>query len=69
MYEVRIVNGDGERICGPFDDMAAAATEKERWQATGGCTTIEIRPARAPAVVFEAEIVNKSSETPTRRRK
>jgi hypothetical protein len=69
MYEVRIVNGEGERICGPFETMAEAATEKERWQATGGCTVNEIRPARTAAVVFEApvvaasEIVHKSSET------
>lgn len=54
MFEVHVVNGDGDRVFGPFAHMADAATEKERWQATGGCSVIEIRPVKGPTASSEA---------------
>lgn len=53
MYEVLVVNGEGEKTFGPFASMADAQTEKERWLATGGCTTLEIRPIKVEAEVVE----------------
>lgn len=46
MYEVLIVNGEGEKVMGPFETMTEAASEKERWEQTGGCTKIQIRPVK-----------------------
>jgi len=46
MYDVRVVNGEGEKIFGPYERMEDAATERDRWVATGGCSTIEIRPIK-----------------------
>ena len=43
MFEVRIVNGEGESIHGPFATRDQAEDEKLRWMMTGGCHVNEIR--------------------------
>lgn len=46
MYDVKVVNSDGEKVYGPYETISEAQTEKDRWIATGGCSLIEIRPVK-----------------------
>lgn len=64
MYDVKVVNSDGEKVYGPFETISEAQTEKDRWIATGGCSLIEIRPFKTPTEAMTPPPVTVEAEVP-----